>query len=74
MTGIITQTVTRAHNHPEKIAFWLVQTGAELPFGDTDAMAQAAQDEGLTVTQNDGERFLVSNTAWMTRFGVIRSL
>ncbi len=35
MTGIITQTVTRAHNHPEKIAFWLVQTGADLPFGDT---------------------------------------
>lgn len=73
--NIITRTMYRAANHGKLIDFYLIQTGAfNLPYGDTEAMAQAAQDEGLTVTQNDGERFLLNNTAWMTRHGVIRAV
>jgi len=37
-------------------------------------MQRAAEREGLSVTQNDGERFLINNTAWMTRHGVIRAV
>lgn len=73
--NIITRTMYRAANHGQLIDFYLIQTGAfNLPYGDTEAMAQAAQSEGLTVTQNDGERFLLNNTAWMTRHGVIRAV
>lgn len=73
--NIITRTMYRAANHGKLIDFYLIQSGAfDLPYGDTEAMAQAAQDEGLTVTQNDGERFLLNNTAWMTRHGVIRAV
>lgn len=72
--NIITRTMHRAVNHNKLIDFYLIQTGAfHLPYGNTEAMAQAAQQEGLTVTQNDGERFLINNTAWMTRHGVIRA-
>ena len=75
MNNIITATMHRAANHGALVDFYLIQTGAfDLPYGDTDAMAQAAQSEGLTVSQNDGERFLINNTAWMTRHGVIRAV
>jgi hypothetical protein len=73
--NIITRTMHRAANHNKLIDFYLMQTGAfDLPYGDTEAMAQAAQKEGLSVTQKDGERFLINNTAWMTRYGVIRAV
>ena len=75
MTNIITHTMHRAVNHGSIVNYYLIQTGAfDLPYGDTDAMACAAEREGLTVTQNDGERFLINNTAWMTRHGVIRAV
>ena len=75
MKNIITKTMHRAANHGKIVDFYLIQTGAfDLPYGSTDAMAQAAQSEGLTITQNDGERFLINNTAWMTRHGVIRAV
>ena len=73
--NIITRTMHRAANHNKLIDFYLMQTGAfDLPYGDTEAMAQAAQKEGLSVTQTDGERFLINNTAWITRYGVIRAV
>ena len=75
MQNIMTRTMHRAANHGQLISFPLIQAGAfDLPYGDADAMAKAAQDEGLTVTQNDGERFIINNTAWMTKHGVIRAL
>lgn len=75
MENIITKTMHRAASHGKIVDFYLIQTGAfDLPYGDVDAMAQAAQDEGLNVTQNDGERFLINNTVWMTRHGVIRAV
>jgi len=75
MENIITKTMYRAANHGQLVNFYLIQTGAfHLPYGNTEAMAKAAQDEGLTVTQNDGERFLINNTAWMTKHGAIRAI
>lgn len=75
MKNVITKTMHRAANQNGIVDFYLIQTGAfDLPYGDVDAMAQAAQDEGLTVTQSDSERFLINNTAWMTRHGVIRAV
>ncbi|MGB1550661.1 MAG: hypothetical protein ACPHDV_04410 [Parvibaculales bacterium] len=75
MKDIITRTMHRAANHGGLVNFYLIQTGAfDLPYGDTEAMAKAARIEGLTVTQNDGERFLINNTAWVTRFGAIRAV
>lgn len=75
MNKIITKTMHRAASHGSIVNYYLIQSGAfNLPYGDTDAMAQAAQQEGLSVTQNDGERFLINNTAWMTRHGVIRAV
>ena len=75
MKNIITKTMYRAANQNSIVDFYLIQTGAfDLPYGDTDAMANAAQSEGLNVTQNDGERFLINNTVWMTRHGVIRAV
>lgn len=75
MEGIITKTMYRAASQNSIVDFYLIQTGAfDLPYGDTDAMANAAQSEGLNVTQNDGERFLINNTVWMTRHGVIRAV
>ena len=75
MKYIITETMNRAAARDTINDFYLIQTGAfHLPYGDTDAMAKAARQEGLNVTQNDGERFLINNTAWMTRHGVIRAI
>ena len=75
MDKIITKTMHRAASHGSIVNYYLIQAGAfDLPYGDTDAMAKAAQKEGLTVAQNDGERFLINNTAWMTRHGVIRAV
>ena len=79
MENIITSTMNRAASHVRDhgtiFSYYLIQAGAfDLPYGDTGAMAKAAQDEGLTVTQNDGERFIINNTAWMTKHGVIRAL
>jgi len=75
MENIITKTMYRAANHGQLVNFYLIQTGAfHLPYGNTEAMAKAAQDEGLTVTQNDGERFLINNTAWITKHGAIRAI
>lgn len=75
MQNIITRTMHRAASHDKLVSFYLIQAGAfDLPYGDAGAMAKAAQDEGLTVTQSDGERFIINNTAWMTKHGVIRSL
>jgi len=75
MKNIITRTMHRAANHGSIVNYYLIQSGAfDLPYGDTGAMQRAAEREGLTVTQNDGERFLINNTAWMTRHGVIRAV
>ena len=75
MQNIITRTMHRAASHDKLVSFYLIQTGAfDLPYGDAGAMAKAAQDEGLTVTQSDNERFIINNTAWMTKHGVIRAL
>jgi len=75
MDKIITKTMRRAVSHGSIVNYYLIQSGAfSLPYGDTNAMANAAQKEGLSVTQNDGERFLINNTAWMTRHGVIRAV
>ena len=64
MDKIITKTMHRAANHGSIVNYYLIQFGAfDLPYGDTGAMVQAAQQEGLNVTQNDGERFLINNTA-----------
>lgn len=49
--------------------FWLSQINRALPYGNSAAMIEAAQAEGATVTQSDGQRFLVDNSAWLTIWG-----
>ena len=62
--------------HPLRIPEFLKSKGIETIIcgGIPHPVLIAAQQEGLSVTQNDGERFLINNTAWMTRHGVIRAV
>ena len=39
-------------------------------FDSMSDMVAKLNAEGLTMQQNDGERVLVSNKVWMTRYGV----
>ena len=50
----------------QNTTYWLSQVNRELPYGDIDAMIRAAKKEGATVTQSDGKRFIVNNTAWVS--------
>lgn len=52
-------------------AYWLQQVNRALPYGDCAAMIAAAQAEGATVTQSDGRRFLVNNSAWVNAGGCV---
>lgn len=54
--------------------YWLVQANRTLPYGDCAAMVAAAQAEGATVTQCDGRRFLVDNSAWITKWGTAQPI
>jgi fructose-1,6-bisphosphatase/inositol monophosphatase family enzyme len=51
--------------------YWLQQVNRALPYGDCAAMITAAQSEGASVTQSDGKRFLVNNTAWVAAWGTV---
>lgn len=51
--------------------YWLHQVNRDLPYGDADAMMQAARDEGMIVTQFDGKRFLVDYKAWVNIHGCV---
>jgi hypothetical protein len=52
-------------------AYWLRQVNRDLPYGDLDALADAARAEGLAVTQKCGHHFLIANTAWMNAGGTV---
>lgn len=52
-----------------RTSFYLRQVNRALPYGDCNAMIAAARAEGATVTQSDGARFIVNNTAWMNASG-----
>ncbi len=52
-------------------SYWLHQKNRDLPYGDIDAMVAAARDEGATVTQISGDRFLVNYNAWVKVHGCV---
>jgi hypothetical protein len=54
--------------------YWLAQVNRALPYGDCAAMVAAAQAEGANVTQCDGRRFLVDNSAWITKWGTAQPI
>ena len=75
MKNIITATMNRAANHGAIVKYSLIQQGAfSFPYGDNPGMIEAAKREGITVTQNDGDRFVLNNSVWMTNYGVIYAL
>lgn len=52
-------------------SYWLHQVNRDLPYGDSQAMMNAARDEGMLVTQFDGKRFLVDYIAWVNIHGCV---
>lgn len=57
-----------------RCTYWLQQVNRALPYGDCAAMIAAAQGEGAAVTQSDGKRFLVNNSAWVTIWGSVHPI
>ena len=51
--------------------YWMQQVNRDMPYGDCDAMVNAARQERLIVTQCDGKRFLVNHTAWVSIYGCV---
>ncbi len=54
--------------------YWLSQVNRDLPYGDIAAMIDVAKNEGAIVTQSDGNRFIINNTAWVSVYGNVTPL
>ncbi len=72
MSNHITRIAYKAANSGKGSPFYLIQTGADLPYGDKSKMMLIAQKEGLSVYDLGGDYFMIDNVAIMTRFGVTK--